>query len=136
MADKEKQIKIKKDEARPATFVERTRDRKTFVPAVDIYETNDDIVILADLPGATEKSVNITLEKDLLTLEASLEPEAHEGYNMVYSEFETGDYYRAFNLSEEINRDKIEAKMKNGVLRLSLPKAEPAKARKIEVKAE
>ncbi len=136
MADKEKQLKIKKDENRPAVFAERTRDRKTFVPAVDIYETADNIVILADLPGADEKSVNITLEKDLLTLEASLEPESHEGYNLAYSEFDTGDYYRAFNLSEEIDRDKIEAKMKNGVLRLILPKAEPAKARKIEVRAE
>jgi len=135
MAEKENRLKIKKEESVPAAFAERTRDRKTFLPMVDIYETGDNIVILADMPGANEKSVNITLERDLLTIEASVDSYSYKDYSIVYSEYETGDYYRAFTLTEVIDRDKIEATMRNGVLRLTLPKAEPAKAKKIAIKA-
>ena len=87
------------------------------------------------MPGVDEKSIDITLEKSVLTLLGRVEQETHEGYCAAYVEYEAGDYERAFTLSDEIDRDRIEASVKNGVLRLTLPKAEPVKLRKINVKS-
>lgn len=130
MADKEMQ----KREASSPVETERTKTMKVFIPRVDICETEDAIVLLADMPGVDEKSVNITLEKNVLTLSGRVEPVSCEGYLAAYAEYEAGDYERAFTLSDEIDRDKIEASVKDGVLKLTLPKAEPVKLRKISVK--
>ena len=102
---------------------------------MDICETKDAIVLLADMPGVDEKSIDITLEKSVLTLLGRVEPETYEGYRAAYVEYDAGDYERAFTLSDEIDRDRIDASVKNGVLRLTLPKAEPVKLRKINVKS-
>lgn len=99
---------------------------------MDIYETPGIIVLFADVPGVDEKSVDITLEKNVLTIEGRV-PE-DEPVQPVYAEFESGDYRRAFTLHEEIAQDKIEANVKNGLLTLVLPKVEPTR-RKIEVKS-
>lgn len=115
--------------------VERTRDRRVFVPRVDIYETGDELVLLADMPGVDENSVDVTLEKNVLTITGNLEPAQPENYSLTYAEYVEGDYQRSFTLSDEIDREKIEATVSNGVLSLRLPKAGPAKARKITVKA-
>jgi len=131
MAEKE----IQKREASSPVETERTKSMKVFIPRVDIHETRDAIVLLADMPGVDEKSVDITLEKNVLTLSGRVEPAAYEGYRAAYAEYESGDYERAFTLSDEIDRDKIEASVKNGVLKLTLPKAEPVKLRKISVKS-
>ncbi len=131
MTDKEMQ----KREATSPVETERTKSVKVFIPRVDICETKDAIVLLADMPGVDEKSVDITLEKNVLTLSGKVEPVAHEGYRAAYAGYEAGDYERAFTLSDEIDRDKIEASVKDGVLKLTLPKAEPVKLRKISVKS-
>jgi HSP20 family protein len=131
MTEKEMQ----KREASSPVETERTKTMKVFVPRVDICETKDAIVLLADMPGVDEKSIDITLEKNVLTLSGRVEPDTYEGYRAAYTEYEAGDYERAFTLSDEINRDRIEASVKNGVLRLTLPKAEPVKLRKINVKS-
>jgi HSP20 family protein len=131
MAEKEMQ----KREASSPVETERTTARKVFIPRVDICETKDAIVLLADMPGVDEKSIDITLEKNVLTLLGRVESETYEGYRTAYVEYEGGDYERAFTLSDEIDRDRIEASVKNGVLRLTLPKAEPVKLRKINVKS-
>jgi HSP20 family molecular chaperone IbpA len=115
--------------------VERTRARRAYVPRVDIYETDDAIVILTDMPGVDENSVDITLEKNVLSINGYVEPVQPDNYSLAYAEYDMGDYQRSFTLSDEIDRDKIEAVVKNGVLRLQLPKAGPAKTRKITVKA-
>jgi HSP20 family molecular chaperone IbpA len=115
--------------------VERTRSRKAFVPRVDIYETSEAIVLVADMPGVDENSIDITLDKDVLTVNGYVEPWQPEGYDLAYGEYNVGDYQRAFTLSDQIDRAGIEATVKDGVLYLHLPKAEPAKARKITVKA-
>jgi HSP20 family protein len=112
---------------------ERTRDRACFVPRVDIYETNSDIILLADLPGVDETMVDITLEQNVLTINGYVEPVAPEDYRLVYDEYRVGDYQRSFTLSDRIDQDGIEALVKDGVLRLRLPKAEPT-TRKIAVK--
>jgi HSP20 family protein len=115
--------------------VERTRDRKTYIPRVDIFEEGESLYVLADMPGADENSVNITLEKDQLTIEAHVDESLYGQGNVAYAEFGVGDYYRTFTLSEVIDREKIKASMKNGVLQIALPKAEPHRAKKIAINA-
>lgn len=115
--------------------VERTRDRRVFSPRTDIIESGDRYLIVADIPGADESSVNITLEKNVLSIEAHTETASPEGYSLVLSEYGLGDYARSFVLSDQIDREKIEASVKDGVLRLVLPKAGPAKAHSIKVVA-
>lgn len=104
---------------------ERTRDCVCFVPRVDIYETNDAIFVAADMPGVDETSVDITLENDVLTINGYVEPVEPEGYQLAYAEYRVGDYERRFALSNKINQQRIEATMKDGVLHLHLPKAQP-----------
>lgn len=102
--------------------VERTGSRPTISPRVDIIERADDFVILADMPGIDPSTLEIGLEKNVLTLEASGETSA-------------GDSYRAFRIGREVDRERIEATYERGVLRLTLPKAAPARSLKIAVKA-
>ncbi|NOX90172.1 MAG: Hsp20/alpha crystallin family protein [Calditrichaeota bacterium] len=131
MADKKT---LQKREADKLEKVERTRDRKVFVPAVDIYETNDEIVLMAEMPGVDEKTIDVVLDNDVLTIRGQVVSEIPEGYELVYSEYDVGDFERSFTINESIDVDKIEARYQNGVLNVRLPKAEPAKAKKIEVK--
>ncbi len=136
MANKAKSIQeVEKQEVEPAGDAEPTRDVKIYVPRVDIYETDEDVFVAADVPGVDENSMSITLEKNILTLEGQVDVSDPDNFDLVYSEYGVGDYRRSFTLSEEIDRDKIEASLNGGVLRLRLPKAGPAKARKIAVKA-
>jgi HSP20 family molecular chaperone IbpA len=114
---------------------ERTRDRLAFVPRVDIYETDEAITVIADMPGVDENSVDVTLESKELTINGCVEPEMPEGYDLAYAEYQVGDYQRAFTLSDEIDSDGIEASVKDGVLRLHLPKITEARKRKIDIKA-
>src|ERR1700752_1749886 len=108
--------------------------RPTSRPPADIYETRDSIVVLADMPGVAPDGVDITLERRVLTIRGRSAANEHAGYQRGYNEYADGDYERSFTLSENIDRDRIEATLKNGVLHLVLPKAETAKARKIELK--
>jgi HSP20 family protein len=117
-----------------APYEERTRQRRVYIPRADIYETHDDVVVIVDIPGAEEKSVDITLEKNVLTINAYPADYQPEGYSTVYSEYGMGDSQRRFVISNEIDQEKIEASVKNGVLHLRLPKAGPAKTRKITVR--
>lgn len=135
MAKEEKAIEVEKQEITPSEIVERTRETRCFIPGADIYEMEDKIVIAADLPGVDEDSIDITLENNTLTINGFVEPYEPEGYSLVYGEYEVGDYQRSFKLSNDIDRDKIVARIKDGVLQLHVPKAEHAKLRKISVKA-
>jgi HSP20 family molecular chaperone IbpA len=112
---------------------ERTRDRPTFVPRVDIYESDGEIVLVADMPGVDEKLVDITLESNVLTISGDVEPVRPDGYELAYAEYRVGDYQRSFSLSNEVDQEHIEATLKDGVLRLCLPKAGPT-TKKIAVK--
>ncbi len=124
-----------KEEVTNTEETERIRDRQVYIPRADIYETKDAIIVMADVPGADESSLDITLEKNVLTIYASVEPEQPEGYSLIYQEYGVGDYERSFILSNQVDRNKIEATVKDGVLRLELPKAAEAQARKISVRA-
>ena len=108
--------------------------RPTFIPPADIYETREALVVDCELPGVAPDSVDITLERRVLTIRAHAVEQEHAGYQRVYTEYQPGDYERVFTLSEDIDRDRIEATVKDGVLHLVLPKAAAAQARKIELK--
>jgi HSP20 family protein len=114
---------------------ERTAPRPVFLPPADIYETKDSIVVMAEMPGVPPDGVDITLERRVLTIRGRSAPNEHSGYQRVYNEYADGDYERVFTLSDNIDRDRIEATLKDGVLHLTLPKAEAARARRIELKA-
>ena len=134
MIKKNQAMEIHKQNEAPSDEMERTRSRRTFVPRADIYETDKEIIVLADVPGSNEKTVDITLEKNVLSITAYVEAAIPNGFDVAYAEYEEGDYQRSFRLSDEINRDKIEAVVSEGVLRLRLPKVQEAKTKKIAVK--
>ncbi len=113
---------------------ERTRERRAFVPRVDIYETNDAIAVVADMPGVDADSLEISLEQNVLTINGYINDVQPEDYALAYAEYRTGDYVRSFTLSNQIDQSKIEAKVKDGVLRLHLPKVTPT-TKKIAVSA-
>jgi HSP20 family protein len=122
--------------AKPPEGAERTRDRPVYVPRVDIVETEDALEILADMPGVTRDGVEVTLEQRVLRLRGRAELPLPEGVAPLYLEYEPGDYERAFTLSEAVDPAGIEARVRNGVVRLRLPKAGPAKLQRIEVRAD
>lgn len=134
MADTTKNLNPEKAQAQEAVLAERTKDRRTYLPDVDILEDANNLYIYADMPGADDRGVNITLENDVLTIEAQVADQSVEKHNLTYTEYGIGDYYRAFTLNESFERDRIEAKMKNGVLSIILPKAEAVKTRSIPIK--
>jgi len=129
-------VDVIKQQVQTPLETERTRNRRVYVPKADIYETKNSIVLIADMPGVDEQTVDIALEKNILTITGNVETVAFAGKTLVYSEYDTGDYQRAFTISEEIDQDRIEATVKNGVLRLVLHKAEKAKLKKIAIKAD
>lgn len=113
----------------------KTERRTIYTPAVDIYENENSFVLYADIPGADEKSVEITVEKDQLSIQAKVNDEVPVGSKLRYSEYGIGDYRRSFSLGDRIDREKIEASVKNGVLRLVMPRIEPV-VRRIEIRTE
>jgi len=125
---------VQKQSAQTPVETERTRNGKVYVPKVDIYETKEAIILVADMPGVDEKTVDVVLDKNTLTISGTSEPLSFKDYSIGYCEYDVGDYQRAFTISDEVDKDKIEATVKNGVLRLILCKAEKVKARKIAIK--
>jgi HSP20 family molecular chaperone IbpA len=126
---------VEKQEVEVADGAERTRTCKAYIPRADIYETDSNVVIVADMPGVDENSLDITLEKNVLSVEGYVEPANPDDYYLAYAEFEAGNYRRSFTLSDVIDQEQIEANVKDGVLNLTLPKAAPVQARKIAVQA-
>ena len=125
------QAKEKKEVTTPA---ELTKPGLVFNPAVDISETERELTLLADLPGVKAKNLKVDLKDNVLTLTADETPLEGSGEKDVIREYRTGTYYRQFSLSDTIDQSKIDAVLKDGVLRLTLPKVEAATPRKIAVK--
>jgi len=125
------QAKEKKEVTTPA---ELTKPGLVFNPAVDIFETERELTLLADLPGVKAKDLKIDLKDNVLTLTAHETLLEGSGEKDVLREYRTGTYYRQFSLSDTIDQSKIQAVLKDGVLRLTLPKVEAATPRKIAVK--
>ena len=134
MADtqsKELKIREKQEVTSPA---EQTTPGLVFTPAVDIFETEKEITLLADMPGVKAGDLTIDLRDNTLTLSADVAPVDNADEEEVLVEYETGRYYRQFTLGELVNQDNIDAKLNDGVLRLSLPKVEKATPKKIAVR--
>jgi HSP20 family protein len=110
-----------------------THEGSYFEPAVDIYETEEALTLNADVPGAVAEDIQTDLKDNLLTITARLGP-LDSRWRPLYQEFETGHYVRQFRLGQQIDQSKISAQLKDGVLTLTLPKAERARARRIEIK--
>ena len=132
----ENKTEYQKTPAQTPAEMERTRNKKVYVPKVDIIETGDAMVMYADIPGADEKSVDVTLEKNVLTISGTVAPQEFPGRSIAYSEYDVGDYERVFTISDEVDRERIEAVVKNGVLQLTLRKAPQAEVKKITVRTE
>ena len=110
--------------------------RVVHVPRVDVRESKDGFLVVAELPGASQETVDITVEKNVLTISAKADTSAPEGYRRIYGPELAREYHRVFHLTEAIDRNGIRASMKNGVLRLTLAKASEALPRRIAVRAD
>jgi len=120
---------------RTLTQAEQTRPGLVFTPNVDIFETDKELVLLADMPGVKAGDLNVDLRDNTLTLTGDVQPYQNPTESDILREYEVGKYYRQFSLSEIIDQSKIDAQLKDGVLRLTLPKVEKATPRKIAVQA-
>jgi HSP20 family molecular chaperone IbpA len=129
MTDQELSVRNKQEHPSQET----TRPGRTYMPDVDIYETGSGLWLWADMPGVDEKAIAIDLHDGVLTIEGQVALDAYENLSPVYTEYNVGNYLRRFHLSDEIDVDRISAKVNNGVLVLELPKTERAKPRRIAV---
>jgi len=134
MAEKEKKELQAREKAELSAPAEQTRPGPAFTPAVDIFETDQEITVLADMPGVKAKDLAIDLRENTLTLSGDVESPEGQTEEEVFREYRTGNYYRQFTLSDVIDQSKIEAALKDGVLRLRLPKIQAAAPRTIPVK--
>ncbi len=116
--------------------VERTTPGPAFIPTVDIFETTQELTLIADMPGVRAENLDIDLRENILTLSGEVPRPEDEDEADVFREYHTGKYFRQFTLSEVIDQSRIDARLDNGVLRLTLPKVEKATPRKIAVKSE
>lgn len=130
---KEIQVKEKQEVSQTA---EQTRPGLVFTPMVDIFESDREITLLADMPGVSADGITIDLREGVLTIDGEVSPWEGPEESDVRVEFEVGKYRRQFTLSEVIDQEKIEAGLQDGVLRLVMPKADKAMPRKITVTSE
>ena len=129
---KELQVKEKQE---VSTDVEQTRPGAVYTPDVDIFESEKELTLLADMPGVTSDNLTIDLRDDILTLTGEAESDHEKTEESLVVEYGVGKYHRQFTLSEVVDQEKISANLKDGVLRLVLPKVEKATPRKITVNA-
>ncbi len=108
---------------------------KTLVPAIDIIEKADHYEMIADIPGAKEDTIDVTVNRDLLTITAEADISYPEGMTANYTEYGPCRYQRTFRILDDIDRENIKAHYRNGVLTLSIPKAEHMKTKKIAIEA-
>ena len=114
---------------------ESFRSGPTYVPPTDIVETQNAVIMLLDMPGADPDSLDVTLDRRELTVFARSQSTIPEGYRLLHAEYRDGNYERRFIVSDQVDGDRIDAVLRDGVLRLTLPKTTPSPARKISVKS-
>jgi HSP20 family protein len=125
LAVREKQELAKKEE--------QTVPGRYYVPTADIFETEEALTVVMEMPGVEKKDVNVALEEDNLRIEGKVDFSKYRGMDPVYTEFMVGHYGRGFTLSSKVDRDGISAQLDDGVLTLTLPKAKEAMARRIAI---
>ena len=112
---------------------ESTRPTRAFIPSADIYESENALTVVLEIPGVSKDNVDVNIEDGVLTVDARIDFTKYEGLQPVYSEYNVGPYRRSFQISSQIDHSKIAAQMQNGIMTLELPKAETAKPRRIQV---
>jgi HSP20 family molecular chaperone IbpA len=112
---------------------EKTVPGRYFVPATDIYETDEALTVTVELAGVEQKDINVSLENNVLHIQGQIDFSKYEGMEPVYTEYNIGNYTRSFTLSSKIDQERIAAQMQDGVLVLTLPKAKEAKPRRISI---
>ncbi len=127
---------VAKEKQEVSAQAEQTKPGRVFTPEVDIYEKEHEIVLLADMPGVSAEGLSIHLEDSVLTITGDAEHPENPGETAVLREYDTGRFYRQFTLADTIDQARIQARLKNGVMILTLPKMEKAQPRKIAVTAE
>jgi HSP20 family molecular chaperone IbpA len=123
-----------KQEPQPTAPVEATRAQPVFLPCTDIYERESEMIIIAQMPGVSRETADVSLEAGELRITGRIDRTTVDGHQLAYAEYETGDYERTFRITGDIDADRIDATMKNGVLRIVLPKSKQASPQKITVK--
>jgi len=124
---------VKSEKKADLTTPEFTRGTTTFTPRVDIIETPEELLLFADVPGVRSEDVDVRFENGELILHGRCNPRGPAA-NFIANEYEVGDFYRVFALSETIDAEKINAELKQGVLTVHLPKTAAVKPRKITVR--
>lgn len=114
--------------------IEKTYSAPTYLPPVDIYEQKGALMVVADMPGVDEKAVDINFEKGVLNIKGHVEQEKMDGYRCQFAEYRIGNYERSFTVPEQIDVEKIEATVKNGLLTITLPHVPEPEPKKITVK--
>jgi len=112
---------------------EKTVPARYFVPTTDIYETDEALVVVMEIPGVAKNDVSIDLENDTLRVEARIDHGHYEGLEPLYTEYNVGHFARAFSLSNKIDRQEIGAELADGILTLTLKKAKEAQPRRITI---
>jgi HSP20 family molecular chaperone IbpA len=130
-AKQELQVQKKREQEQKQ---EPTIPARVFVPTADIYETQDALSVILEMPGVDKNNVDVRVEEGMLKIEGRLDLSKYQGLVPLYTEYNIGHYARSFQLSNKIDQNKIGAEFNNGVLALTLPKAEEAKPRTIKVK--
>ena len=112
---------------------EATIPARVFVPATDIFETDEALTVILEMPGVDKNKVDVKVGNDVLKIEGWIDFSRYEALQPVYTEYNIGNYARSFQLSSKIDQDRISAELRDGVMTLVLPKSEKAKSRKIAV---
>jgi HSP20 family protein len=112
---------------------ETTVPVRYFVPTTDIFETEDALTVVMEVPGVSRDALDINLESDVLKIEAKIDPSKYEGMEPLYTEYNVGHFARSFTLSNKIDQQQISAKLEDGILTLTLNKAKEAMPRKISI---
>ena len=112
---------------------ESTMPVRDFVPVTDIFETEQTLTVVLEMPGVSKESVEVGVENDVITITGRIDSSKYEGLQPLYTEYNIGNYSRSFQISSKIEQEGIQAELKDGVMTLVLPKAEKAMPRRISV---
>jgi HSP20 family protein len=129
-AEQELQVQQKREVEKAQ---EPTTPMRAFLPTTDIFETDEGLTVVLEMPGIDRDNVDVNVESGVLTVEGRINFKKYEGLQPIHSEYNVGPYRRSFRISSRVDQDKIKAEMRDGVITLVLPKAEEAKSRRIEV---
>lgn len=127
----EQELKIQ-DKKAATPHGETTKNERYFAPHVDIFETDKEVTVMADMPGVTTEGIDLSLEENILTIQGH-RPAMKQAGRVILEEYESGHYLRRFTVAETIDQNLIEASLADGVLKVRLPKTGPTQPKKIEV---